>query len=50
MDDMEEQLLLAKARIHGWAGWHSLQYIDAQEERAFVANDFKSSLVVTLVK
>ena len=40
---MEEQRLLAKSRIHGWAGWQTLQYVDAAEEADFVANDFKSS-------
>ena len=51
MDDMEEQHLRAKARIHGsWAGWSSLQYIDAEEEAAFMANDFRRSRDVTLVK
>ena len=46
---MEAQLLLAKSRIQ-WAGWRMLEYIDADEEAAFMATDFKSSRDVTLVK
>lgn len=48
-DYREEQHILARARIHGWAGWRSLQYIDAEEEALFMANDFKGSRYVTLV-
>ena len=48
-DALEEQYLCAKARIHGWAGWETLKYVDAEEEEAFVANDFKSSYAVTML-
>ena len=35
------------ARIHGWtAGWLSLQYVDREEEAAFVAKEFMNSRAV----
>ena len=35
----------SRARVHGWAGWHSLHYVDPDEEAEFVAKDFSSNLV-----
>jgi len=49
MEEIVQQHQLAKARIHGWGGWYSLQYKDAEEEAAFVASDFKSSRDATML-
>lgn len=43
LEAMQEQCDRAKARIHGLAGWRTLQFMDADEEAAFTTNEFRSS-------